>query len=98
MRLQEFINDFNRLDKPKNFPYKLVASYQYIWNDTDMLNAKTYKIILFVYYIGDVDGELDTKHILFKIEDEIDIDKIDYHITIEKTIIETFNKIKFQDT
>jgi len=92
MNLQEYIKEFNRIDKPRNFPYKLrteeYITYNNLWKTEELY------IRLIVGYTTNLNDIVE----LFHVEDSIQIDKTNYKSKLEMKIIDVFEKIKFQDT
>lgn len=97
MRLQEYIDNFNRLDKPKNFPYSLMAGFRYYF-DENSGTPKEYEIELLICLINESTGAPDYDKLLFSLKESIETYTVGYKNKLEQSIIKTFEKIKFQDT
>jgi len=98
--LDKYIEEFNRLDKPKNFPYKLTCDLSTI-NRLCGYGVEKYIVEkhLNINLIKDISENFTTYVKLFTIVDEICTDDVvNYEDELDKNLIKTFEKIKFQDT
>ena len=98
MRLQEYIDNFNRLDTPKNFPYHL--RYNDFISYSSNPNGVHYYCISLIVEIYKPDS-LNEFIEVFRVNNKTNyyngFDEINKRV-LEQSIIDTFEKIKFQDT
>lgn len=101
--LDRFIEEYNRMSYPKNFPFLLKRS-NFGVTDLDGNNEKYgIKLIVAVYHpYKDEDGLRaisESSFIpVFEIEDSILVDDTNYADRLEESIIKQFKKINFKDT